>query len=127
MIHYISLFTSIFYLSQFPLSYFLYRKKDKFKCIGCGECCYLKFKLKKSDIERFERGRINWKFFVDENWRIKKTEKYCYLLKDKNGRRICSINKYKPDVCRKWPFFNQFSISWAWIIKCPSLRKLIFD
>jgi len=117
---------ALFYLSMFPLSYFLYSKKDKFKCIMCGKCCNLNFKLKKYDIKELERGKINWVKFTDENWKFKKNNGYCIFLKEKNGKKICSIHKFKPYVCREWPFFNsRFSISWRWFTTCPSLRKLI--
>jgi hypothetical protein len=128
MIHYISFFTGLLYFSQFPLSYFLHKKKNKFSCIKCGKCCNMVFKLNKSDIERLEKGNINWRKFINKDWRIKKIDGYCSLLKNKNKESICSVNKYKPDTCKKWPFFsNRFSISWIWIIICPSLRKLIFE
>jgi len=126
IVSYIFYFVALIYLSSFPLSYFLHKKKDKFKCIECGECCQLKFKLKKSDIERFKKGEIDWTRFVDENWGLKKINGHCPFLIDKNGDKLCSVYKYRPDICRGWPFFsNSFSISWQWFFSCPSLRKLI--
>lgn len=128
IVSYIFYFVALFYLSGFPLSYFLYRKKDKFKCVKCGECCLLKFKLRKSDVERLEMGKCGWKKFTDESWNLKKINGYCAFLKDKNEKRMCSVYKFRPYACREWPFFhNPFTISWRWFVICPSLRKLIFS
>jgi len=126
IVSYIFYFVALFYLSGFPLSYILHRKKDKFRCMNCGECCKLKFKLKKSDIIRFEKGKVNWKEFVDENWNVKRINGYCSFLIHKNGKKLCSVYKYRPYTCRGWPFFSSsFSISWPWFFSCPPLRKLI--
>ena len=126
IVSYIFYFAALFYLSTFPLSYFLHKKKDKFKCVNCGECCRLGFKLKKSDIIRFERGKINWREFVDENWNLKRIKGYCPFLIAKNGNKLCSVYQHRPDTCREWPFFsNPFSISWFYFFSCPSLRKLV--
>jgi len=73
IVSYIFYFMALFYFSELPLSYILHRKKDKFKCVDCGECCKLRVKLKKSDITRFEKGKVNWKEVVDENFNIKKS------------------------------------------------------
>lgn len=126
MVSYIFYFVALIYLSGFPLSCILYKKKDKFKCVNCGECCRLRVKLKKSDIKRFENGKIDWIRFVDENWKLKMVNGHCIFLKEKNGKKICSVYKFRPSTCRQWPFFsNPFSISWLWFLSCPSLRKLL--
>jgi len=128
VVSFIFYFVALLYFSIFPLSFILHRKKNKFKCVFCGECCRLKFKLKKSDIVRFERGRIDWKKFTDEKWDLKKINGNCVFLKKKNGKKICSVYKFRPSTCRKWPFFsNPFFIPIGWFFTCPSLRKLIFQ
>ena len=127
MVSYIFYLVALFYLLGLPLSYVLHKKMEKFRCINCGECCKLKFELKKPDIMRFEKGKIGWEKFVDENWNIKRNNNYCSFIVDKKGKKICSIYEHRPDTCRVWPFFsNSFSISWIWFFYCPSLRKLIF-
>ncbi len=128
IVSYIFYFVALVYLSGFPLSYLLHKKRSKFKCIKCGECCRLKFKLKKSDIERLERGKIDWTRFVDEDWKLKVVNGNCIFLKKKNGKEICSIYKFRPSVCREWPFFsNKFTIPIVWFFRCPSLRRLFFS
>ena len=126
IVSYIFYFVALFYLSSLPLSYILHRKKDKFSCVNCGECCKFKVKLQKPDVERFDKGKVNWNKFVDKNWNVKRINGYCAFLIDKNGKKLCSIYKHRPNTCRGWPFFsNSFSISWAWFFICHSLRKLI--
>lgn len=128
IVTYISYFVALFYLSSLPLSYILHRKKNKFKCVNCGECCKFKLKLQKPDVVRFGKGKVNWKDFVDKNWNVKRINGYCAFLINKNGKKLCSVYKYSPNTCRGWPFFsNSFSISWPWFLYCPSLRKLIVE
>jgi hypothetical protein len=123
---YLFFFVSSLYLLGFLMSWLLHTKKSKFDCVNCGWCCKLKVKLKKSDVKRLTKVK-DWENFVDEDLYLKRVNDCCIFLKDRGNKKICSIYKYRPTVCMKWPFFCQskFSISWLWFFSCPSLRKLI--
>jgi len=123
---YLFFFVSFLYLLGFLLSWLLHTRRSKFKCVNCGWCCRFRVKLTKSDVKKLTKVK-DWERFVDENFYLKRVNGCCMFLRDEGNKKICSIYKFRPSVCRKWPFFclSRFSISWMWFFSCPSLKKLI--
>jgi len=45
-----------------------------------------------------------------------------------NEEGLCSIHEFKPEVCRKFPFFNYLNIPYVrGVWTCPELKKLKKD
>ncbi|GEM_PF-1024845 len=78
--------------------------KDKFECQMCGNCCRFGIiNISDEDIKRIESH--GYKDF----WEIKDGEK---VFKKVNGRCVfnkndkCTIQEFKGELCRKFPFFT---------------------
>lgn len=95
-------------------------QKEKFKCLRCGKCCRLRVKLSKEDIKRIEKkGHTN---FIDEdagnNKCMKMINLYCIFLTVDTGIASCKIYKQRPEICRKYPFFKNKTMT-----DCPFISK----
>ncbi len=100
-------------------------RKDKFKCIQCGNCCrFAIISLTDEDIDRI--GSEGHKDFVE------KTRLGEKKLKRVNGRCVfsvddkCSIYEIRPKVCREFPFqklvsFIPYIHEWSC---CPGIEEL---
>ena len=92
------------------------KKMKAFECKMCGECCQGQgITLKDEEIKRIarfldmkedefkerycnrKRGRYELKT-ADSN--------YCIFLKKKGKNKVCGIHPVKPELCKRWPFFN---------------------
>jgi len=125
-VYVIFLIASPIFFSGYLLSWMCHKRKAKFRCIKCGLCCRLRVKLNERDITRLKKIK-GWENFINKRNYLKRVNGWCVFLKKRRSNVICSIYKYRPSTCRKWPFFcvTRFSISWIWFSICPSLRKLI--
>ena len=116
----------LFYLFGCSLSCIAHKRKSKFRCLICGECCKLKVNVTDKEIKIIESRGFKRNNFIKGGRVLKRVNGYCVFLKYKRGKRVCSIYKFRPSVCRKWPFFlYPFTIPWHWFFRCPALRKLV--
>ena len=105
------------------LGFILRKKKDQFDCIKCGLCCALRVEPEEKEIKKIERNTGQGRDSFMEGRYLKRVNGYCTFLKNKNGENICSIYKFRPKICSRWPFKAAKPLSLA---ICPSLRKLFF-
>ena len=103
------------------LGFILRKKKNQFNCIKCGLCCALMVEPDEKEIKKIERNIGQGRDSFMEGRYLKRVNGYCTFLKNKNSENICSIYKFRPKICRGWPFKNIRPLSLA---ICPSLRKL---
>ncbi len=116
----------LFYLFGCSLSCIVHKRKLKFKCLMCGECCRLKVNVTDKEIKIIEKHEFKKNDFIKGRGVLKRVNGYCVFLKEVDGKKICSIYKFRPSTCKRWPFFsNPFTIPWYWFLRCPSLKKLI--
>jgi len=84
--------------------------KSTFNCTKCGECCiYTTVKLSEEDMQRIEK--LGHKEFHEWDHIIrapvlKKNKDGCVFLRKKGDKFLCSIYGNRPEVCRKYPFFD---------------------
>lgn len=116
------LYLGLYFISEGFIGKMLFRRKAQFNCIKCGLCCSLKVIPTESDIKRIEKNLNKPRESFIENRGLKKVNGYCMFLKNKNGENTCSIYKFRPEACRRWPF-KHFNFEWLQI--CPSLRALL--
>ena len=57
---------------------------------------------------------------------LKRVNKACVFIEKRNGLYYCKIHKFKPAVCRKWPFSGFFKkrFIYAKIFNCPGLARI---
>ncbi len=55
---------------------------------------------------------------------LKRPGGFCIFLKQAEQQTACSIYSNRPEVCRRWPFFQR-PPRVGWFALCPSLRVLI--
>lgn len=128
VVAYLFYFVWLLYLFGCVLSYIVYRRRSKFKCLMCGECCKLKVNITKQEIKIIEKLGFKRKYFTKDNRSLKKVNGYCVFLRKRRGKMVCGIYKHRPPICRKWPFFSHpFSIPLLWIFRCVSLKNLILN
>ena len=75
--------------------------RERFVCKNCGRCCRLKVEPSREDIKRIKKAGYK-DFLIDEKY-MKKVNGHCIFLKTKKGISSCTINKIKPELCKKWP------------------------
>jgi len=125
---YVFFLVILIYLSSFLLSCISHKRKSKFKCLMCGECCKPKVHVTELEIKTIEKLGFKRKDFMKGIKVLKRVNGYCVFLKNKNDKKVCSIYKHRPSICRKWPFFSYSSIiPLHWFFKCPSLKNLILN
>ncbi|MFH1307572.1 MAG: YkgJ family cysteine cluster protein [archaeon] len=102
--------TLILYLVILLCFLYLYFKSDiisflfkkNFKCTNCTQCCKLRVKLSKKDIERIKTELDYIETDKGKKW-IKRVNNYCIFMNIKQGKSRCSIYKNRPDICRVFP------------------------
>lgn len=92
-----------------------------FSCSHCGECCRPVVKVSEKDIKNIEKLGWEREAFLDfdpvkrvvSNARnkkdtLKRVNGVCVFLKydGKEKRYTCSIYDQRPEICRKFPFFE---------------------
>ncbi|MFC1755553.1 YkgJ family cysteine cluster protein [Thermoproteota archaeon] len=84
--------------------------QDRFKCRNCGYCCTQIVVLSDDDLERIKQAGYDESEFVEDDRldrkRIKMKNYFCYFLGLNKGETFCRIYKYRPSVCRIYPFFE---------------------
>lgn len=83
--------------------YFLSRRK--FRCLRCGNCCKLRVKLNKREIDLIEKN--GHRDFMNKGC-IKRINGYCNFLTLKNGITSCQIENIKPEICKDFPLKKGF-------------------
>ena len=111
----------LFCCANFFTNYVLYKRKSKFNCIKCGLCCALKVEPPEKEIRKIEKSLGESRALFMEGKYLKRVNGYCIFLKKEGEDKICSIYKFRPTICKAWPFR---SFRWKWIAICPSLRAL---
>lgn len=104
------------------LDYVVRKRKGQFNCIKCGLCCALRVEPDEKDIRKIEKNLSKPREQFMEGRYLKRINGYCAFLKNKNGENTCSIYKFRPKICRRWPFKSFRLIS---LTLCPSLRSLL--
>ncbi|MBW2999124.1 YkgJ family cysteine cluster protein [Candidatus Woesearchaeota archaeon] len=89
----------------------MFPKKEKFKCKRCGFSCMQIVVLSDKEIEEIKKAtNLPEEEFVDEDSlgrkRLKIINYYCYFLTIDKGIASCKIYAHRPEVCRKYPFFD---------------------
>jgi len=88
---------------------------DNFSCTQCGKCCMGNtVKLTDSDIRRIEKRGLRMKDFAEPDGFDPQTGKFslrkkggmCMFLEKEGSAYSCSIYDARPDICRKYPFFD---------------------
>jgi Fe-S-cluster containining protein len=102
------------------------RKRNKFSCQQCGNCCRLRFiPILQSDIDRM--ASAGHKDFYEKKGRefaMKRKKGRCMFLKNDS----CSIYLVRPDVCREFPFFKQWGIPYCRAVSyCPAIEAMLKD
>jgi len=94
-------------------------KKD-FKCKRCGYCCSLNVKLSPGEIK--EISNAGYKDFLDKKEKyLKKINGRCVFLKLDKGITSCTINNFKPSICKTFPIQKGFI--WEYKdIRCRACR-----
>src|SRR3989338_971615 len=93
---------------------------ENFQCTFCGKCCmHYTVKLSEKDIKRIEGLGFQKDSFARKDDFDEATGKYA-LRKQENGwgvflrkegeKFLCSIHSARPDICRKYPFFEKKEI-----------------
>jgi len=99
------------------------RHRDKFNCQMCGNCCRLRIiSVTDDDIKRIsEKGYKDFYAKKGNEYWMKRVKGRCIFLKDDK----CSIYEIRPEICRKFPFFNIYSITYCRRLTCcPGLEDL---
>ena len=108
---------------QFVRSVRLYRVRDRFKCVSCGNCCRFRVTpLLAGDVVRLESAGLSG--FADRYGGeacMKRVRGRCMFLKDDR----CSVYEHRPRVCRSFPFFSSCGIGYAERASfCPAMEEL---
>ena len=101
-------------------------RKEKFVCLMCGNCCRFGIiELSEDDVKRIgSHGYGGFHERENDEIRLRKANGKCVFLED--GK--CSIHDFKPEVCRRFPFFTFLGVSYArGLHTCPGLKKLGMD
>jgi Fe-S-cluster containining protein len=87
-------------------------KKKEFRCNRCGKCCSPIVTLSEDDIETIKQLGFNEKDFTmedpfDSSKKVLKNERNrCIFLEMEDGKSRCKIYSNRPEICRKYPFFD---------------------
>ena len=99
----------------------MFQKPQTFVCHrGCGYCCTNIVVLTKQDIARIKKMGFQEKDFIETDSlgrkrlkRDKYEDAFCHFFAWKKGSKdiggkeaVCTIYKNRPEVCRKYPFFE---------------------
>ncbi len=88
-------------------------KKENFECTHCGYCCTLTVLPTEKEIERIKAVGYDDKDFITVDRkgrkRLKQVNGYCYFLKVEHGLSSCSIYPARPEPCKKYPFFEDYT------------------
>ncbi len=117
LIYTITLIASIYFIG-----FLVFRRQANFNCIKCGICCCLKVKPGEKDIRKIEKNLKKDRSFFLEDGKLKQVNGYCMFLKNKSKENVCSIYKFRPENCKRWPFRT---FRWRWFALCPSVRSLL--
>lgn len=115
---------SLGWLSVFASRVRLASKKDRFKCMMCGNCCRLRFiHLTKDDVERIQsRGHRDFYDTVGGERMLKRSRGRCMFVGKDDS---CSIYELRPEVCRKFPFFRMFGLNYCRAVSyCPGVEAM---
>ena len=85
--------------------------RKKFRCAMCGNCCRFGIiELSPEDVLRIESKGYQGFYEKDgDTILIRKADGRCVFLENS----LCSIHDFKPEVCRKFPFFLVFGVPYA--------------
>ena len=100
----------------------LYKRKDSFKCVLCGNCCrFRQTPLDESDIKRLKNEGYADSIIEGKNPRLKRVKGKCIFLNEDK----CQIHEIRPTVCRQFPFFKIYGIGYCQMASfCPSIDDL---
>lgn len=99
-------------------------KKDRFKCMMCGNCCRLRFiHLTKEDIERIQSsGHKDFYDKVGGEYMMKRNKGRCVFIGKDDS---CSIYELRPEVCRKFPFYTAMGVTYCRAVSfCPAVEAM---
>ncbi len=107
----------------------LVRREDKFDCAQCGGCCKLYNVLpKEEDIQRIENHGHKRSNFMNGTKLKRLKGGSCFFLKKRGKKYFCKIHKFRPDVCRKWPFAEYLGgrivLSTCHQFKCEAIENM---
>jgi Fe-S-cluster containining protein len=115
---------SLGWLSVFVSRVRLAKKKGRFKCMMCGNCCRLRFiHLTKDDIARIQsKGHSDFHDNVGGECMLKRIRGRCMFVGKDDS---CSIYEIRPEVCRKFPFFRMFGLNYCRAVSyCPGVEAM---
>ena len=102
--------------------------KSNFICKQCGKCCKAyTVKLSGSDIERIKKAGYKKEDFAEKDdfdvttgkYALKRENNQCMFLIQVDDKYFCQIYENRPEICRKYPFFEKEDIE-----SCePSIKK----
>ncbi len=89
-----------------------YLDEKKFECEKCGECCKPKILCSEEDIDRIKKTGLLERSFIEQDnsddkvmkQKYDKEDYYCIFFDTKSN--MCKIYDHRPEVCRKYPFFD---------------------
>lgn len=115
---------SLGWFSTFLYQVKLASKKGRFVCFKCGNCCRLRFiHLTQDDIERIQsQGHRDFYDDIGREHMMKRSKGRCVFI----GRDdSCSIYELRPEVCRKFPFFKTFGLTYCRAASyCPGVEAM---
>ena len=103
-------------------SIMLYRKRGRFRCTMCGNCCRLRIiNLAKEDIVRLQAAGNKDFVAAGGEPRLRRVRGKCIFLKDDR----CLVHEHRPKVCREFPFFKVWGVGYAREASfCPAMERL---
>lgn len=98
------------------------KKRERFMCRRCGECCKPIVKVSKKEIGQLKELGFGEGFFLDydpfnkrkgllvrKDVLKKKENGDCVFLRRHGRATFCSVYSLRPEVCREYPFSrNEF-------------------
>ncbi len=101
----VALFCLVYYIGfSFYRDLWLGRRKERFDCTQCGDCCKLSVIPTEEDTQRIEKHGYKRSNFMDGKKLKRLSDGSCIFLGKKKSKYICKIYKFRPAICKRWPF-----------------------
>ncbi|MBI4163762.1 MAG: YkgJ family cysteine cluster protein [Candidatus Aenigmarchaeota archaeon] len=105
------------------------KRKDQFDCTQCGDCCKTFFVIpKEQDIQRIEKHGYKRSNFMNGNRLKRMKDGSCIFLERRRKKYFCKIHKFRPDVCRRWPFAEylggRIAFGSSGRLKCEAIENM---
>jgi Fe-S-cluster containining protein len=115
---FILLINTPFFVKRISLN----RRSSQFKCMMCGNCCRFRVvPIDKEDVRRLEEAGYKDFYVKKGELMMKRVNGKCVFLKEDK----CTVHKFRPRVCREFPFFKIYGIGYAnKATFCPALEEL---